>query len=622
MSDLKPMARKSPALRVIFAFFVAFVLLEITEGITHQIILSIIVFINAWWIFALILLMPRNDNIAGQGHFKNHLIITAITEKIYHNGDTGRGWLTERIETYPRIVDLKKYLEQKGANRIIAIMGASRSGKSQLVYWIIQHIEGKKIIFQLKPTDDYVRLGYPVLYVRNAVPNCFKSAKSFTRAFITTFSISAGMHGITASTMETEVRKLAEGVNSWLEFKKKLERRIDEEKDSITKSALIFINNSIPLIYSDKMLDYDLPDECVIDFEGSDSKEIDVQFYTFYTEYLLNQMSNEIWNKRQNTIFVIDEAHLLVKSGKSVIPELSALIGAKGGMILASQRIADLQGQALDNCKTQFAFGMSGKENLDEISRKGDLMQTTLAEMLNTYEFVDIGQLRPDQRIYVFKLNSPSPTFYPIKEITIGEEASKEEHKTSFPISYETDIKEIIENPKNMQEIAKAFVEKYGKDINFWKMNLKSYLKKLVLNNEINGIKTDYVKFIDGRAYEILNSIIYYAKDSYTYHDWLEQKTVEVLEKKGFTANIQEHGVSVADIICEEQKLAFEIEVGTKFGSKMKETRDRFDEYINNGYQLFVVVPNRDVKARYGEYHPITLLELWKEGIKVEREKI
>lgn len=144
MSDLKPMARKSPALRVIFAFFVAFVLLEITEGITHQIILSIIVFINAWWIFALILLMPRNDNIAGQGHFKNQLIITAITEKIYHNGDTGRGWLTERIETYPRIVDLKKYLEQKGANRIIAIMGASRSGKSQLVYWIIQHIEGKK----------------------------------------------------------------------------------------------------------------------------------------------------------------------------------------------------------------------------------------------------------------------------------------------------------------------------------------------------------------------------------------------------------------------------------------------------------------------------------------------
>ena len=47
MSDLKPMARKSPALRVIFAVFVAFVLLEITEGITHQIILSIIVFINA-----------------------------------------------------------------------------------------------------------------------------------------------------------------------------------------------------------------------------------------------------------------------------------------------------------------------------------------------------------------------------------------------------------------------------------------------------------------------------------------------------------------------------------------------------------------------------------------------
>ncbi|EQB72208.1 MAG: hypothetical protein AMDU1_APLC00012G0013, partial [Thermoplasmatales archaeon A-plasma] len=145
--------------------------------------------------------------------------------------------------------------------------------------------------------------------------------EAVARAFLTAFPISTSMQGITASTVRGQVKQIAEKSKNWQEFKKILEDMLKSESESITKGALKFIQNNLPIIYRENVLNYELPDTCVVDFEGSENTEVDMQFFKFYAEFLLNQLSKEVWNKRQNTLFVIDEAHLLTKSGFSIIPE-------------------------------------------------------------------------------------------------------------------------------------------------------------------------------------------------------------------------------------------------------------------------------------------------------------
>jgi hypothetical protein len=76
---------------------------------------------------------------------------------------------------------------------------------------------------------------------------------------------------------------------------------LKSESESITRGALKFIQNNLPIIYRENVLNYELPDSCVVDFEGSENTEVDMQFFIFYSEFLLNQLSKEVWNKRPNT---------------------------------------------------------------------------------------------------------------------------------------------------------------------------------------------------------------------------------------------------------------------------------------------------------------------------------
>jgi hypothetical protein len=573
-------------------------------------IIAILVFIYG----SLALVKTNTKKVSERVH--NEIIITSYAKQVWQDTDNGKGWRNTRIETYPRIVNIDDYLAEKGQNKIIAVMGASRSGKSQLVYWLIQQLPGKKIIFQLKASDKYTQLGYPTLHIHKAVPNCFKSSKSFVRAFLTAFSISASLHGITSATLENSVRDITRKSHNWKEFRNELEEQIDDaikNKDGIRRSALNFIDGSIRNVETENMLDYDLPSECVVDFEGSQDNEMDTIYYIFYTEYLLGQLSQEVWNVRENVLIVIDEAHLLTKSGKSIIPEMTALIGAKGGMILSSQRIADLKGQALDNCKTQFAFKTTGKENLDEIRAISEIMEITNAQYLETYEFTDIAQMRPDAQIWIFKLMNPEIKMYPVKEITMKQaDQQQPEPKTSELIDISKEIVGFLSRPANQQDLAKLFTEKYGREIGYWKLKMKSAIKKMIMLNEIDSTITDYVKFVADKPYEITGSIVLHRKGNYDYHDWLRGVVADVLAKEGYVPEIQPHGMPFADIILKKEKLAFEIETGSKQGYKMKETVERFKALRKEGYQVWVIVPNQEVKKKYGEYHTYTAMELWK----------
>ena len=573
-----------------------------------------------WWVFVISLAVLWRVQFVNPRKIQNEILTIASVKLTWHEDNTGRGWQKDREEIYEQKMNVEQYLKTKGNNRIIAVMGASRSGKSQLVYKLIQSLpEQKKIIFQFKATDEYTKLGYPVLYVHKAVPNVFISPEAVARAFITAFPISTSMQGITASTVRGQVKQLAEKSKNWKDFKGILDELYQHETDSITKGALKFIQNNLPIIYRENVLNYQLPDECVIDFEGSENTEVDMQFFVFYSEFLLNQLSKEVWNKRQNTMFVIDEAHLLTKSGFSCISEMSALIGAKGSMILASQRIADLQGQALDNCKTQFTCKQTGKDNLDEVKAISDLYHEVVGQMLSTYEFCDIGQDRPDRYIMIFELRNPRTRFFPIKEILIQDNQSEGNTiEKEDRIDYAENIKELLSQAGNIQDISKRLAERYGGKGEDYRLKIKDVPKKLVKLYEINMEQVDYVKFHEQQAYVVNNSNIYFRKNEIPsgLHTLIVNFTADVISHKGITDfKIQPSGIGTADI--ETDKVAYEIETGLK--NDINDIEKRQELYRKQGKETIIIVPNEASKKKYVEKYPalrvLTLVELWREKL-------
>ena len=600
---------------IVFAFLIALFLFFLSF-VPLGLALSGILLIPEWVFFVMILYFfnsPRGNS------YDNQIVEISFAKLVWHEDNSGHGWQKERVLTYWKVKDIEDYLKNKGQNRIIAVMGSSRSGKSQLVYKLIQSLkEEKKIIFQFKATDNYTKLGYLTLYIHKAVPNVFVSPEAVARAFITAFPISTSMQGITASTVRGQVKQIAEKSKNWKDFKQILDEHYQHETDSITKGALKFIQNNVPIIYREHVLDYELPEACVIDFEGSENTEVDMQFFVFYSEFLLNQLSKQVWNTRQNTLFVIDEAHLLTKSGFSIIPEMSALIGAKGSMILASQRIADLQGQALDNCKTQFTFKQTGKENLDEVRAVSDLFHEVVGQMLSVYEFCDIGQDRPDQAIRIFRLINPNPVYFSVEELEIQAEQtrSKEKQKTD-KLDYEQEIIHALEHAKNVQDIAK-FLSKTIKnsdekdDISYFKLKVKDILNRMVINHEVIAERTDNVKFNNDKVY-VVSEVVYCRKSGNPsdYHEYLVNSCADILNRKGILPSIQPSGIGTADI--ETEKVVYEIETGLK--NDITDIQHRIELYQKQGKETIIIVPNQDVKMKYRDKYPdikiFTIPELW-----------
>ena len=616
-----PKAEPNKALRVFWAFLLAILVFIILHFWNTT---GAVIFATLTFVYGSIALLRTNTKKVAEG-IKNEIAIVGVSRNVWKDSDAGRGWRNERVNPnpYPRIVDIEKYIAEKGENRFISCTGSSRSGKSILVYWLIQHMSGKKIIFQLKSTDQYVHLGYPTLYIKKYVPNVFASKVSFVRSFLTAFSISAQLHGITTATLENEIRNIVNQSETWKQFRTILVKgqEVAEKKhDGITRSALNFIEGSIRLIESDKVVDFELPQEVVYNFEGDEKNPMDLTYFTFYGEFLLNQINSEVWFQREGSLIVIDEAHLLIESGKSIIPTMTATIGAKGGMILASQRIADLEGKSLDNMKTQFTFKTTGKKNLDEIKAVSDLMETTVSQFLETYEMADVGQLRPDKQVWIFKLLNPEITTYPVKEIMpktsesgkTKENNQNQESEGRVEIDIPQKIISLLSEPANQNQLAKRFVKDYGQTVDIWKMRLKGILRSMSNNDEIQSIRTDYVVFVDGQAYPIEDSPVFHLKGDFSYHEWLVKIVADILASMGMKPVIQAHGTSNPDIIVDDRKMAWEVEVGTKQGYKMTETVNRFEELRKQGYTLYIIVPNPEIKKRYGEYHTYTALEFWK----------
>ena len=571
-----------------------------------------------FWIWVIITIILVKYSAGKSVKQPNVLAIIGLVKEIQHSkSDETPGREIIREEVYPRVIDFRAYLQEKGHNKNIAIIGMAGSGKTELTYFIISQMkEYHKIIFQYKNSDRYRELGYPVLFVKHFSPDVFRDKEAFTQAWITAFSVEN--RGITASQTIPLIRGIVNKCSNWKEFKAGVEKQLEQEKNGITSSALSDILLKMDSVYSENQYDIEIPENIVVDFEG-----LNRDAFVFYAEYLLRELYEQVKSgTRTDTMIFVDEAHVFTRSGNTIIPELSAIIRSRGAFLFATQRASTIAGDIKGNAGTQFCFKQTEKKDLDEISALSQAYHW-IVQRLKPYEFVDLAQQDSHEGILVFKLFNPKPDFRPVIEWKPQDAGKKESSKDSESkgskeeINIPTEIITLLAKPANQQDLAKRFVEAHGREVGYWKLKLKSVIAKMIMLDEINSTLTDYVKFVADKPYEIEGSVILHRKSKdYDYHDWLVQIVADILLRKGYGPVIQPHGLPLADILVEEPKIAVEIETGSKYGKQMTETKERIEKYEKEGYAVYVIVPNSDVKEKYRDFKNVyTALEFWKEDM-------
>ena len=631
----EPVIRKGWAGVVVFSMLSGFFVFLVSAGILNY---HYSVFAWDFWILtgvvafgvSVAVLRPKKQVISNA--VQNRLAVIGIVkerEKMVDGKLMGREIV--RLPVYPRYVDLEDdVLSLKGHNRNIAISGMARSGKTYLMYWLLSQLStfqlenGKiiplnRIVFQAKDSDRFGELGIETLFLKKFVPNVFQDPNAFIMSWKLAFSLNN--MGITALRIEPKlleiVKKLKENP-SWEEFNKELERMLSAERSNITQEALATIQNVFRAVaYEDntetyrEMANIELPKSIVLNFAGLNNFA-----FVFFAEYLLRQLDTEIENReREGTSIMVDEAHLFNSIG-SILPRISAVIASRGSLIVATQELHTIEGQLKGNCATQFCYKQTEPKDLNVASALSEPYHW-MVQRLYPYEFIDLAQHDSHNGIYIYRLINPKPNFTEIKEWKPkGAEENEEDHesKGSPDIEITKEIIRLLSMPANQQDLAKRFVKEYGKDVNYWKMTLKTYVKKMYLQGEISATETSYVKFVQDKPYSIVKSLIYHRVGDYSYHDWLVNITADILFHKKYTPLVQAHGLSLPDIIVDNPKIAVEIETGTKQGYKVSETQDRIDGLVKEGYKVYVIVPNDEVRGKYkGFPNVMTALELFKE---------
>ena len=526
----------------------------------------------------------------------------------------GKLWReNQRFRTYVRKVDIVDYIQGK-RNTNIALIGGAGSGKTTLTYFLIQEFKGKKkLIIQYKNTDRYSELNVPTLRISEAIPDVFADIKTFVEVFLVSFHIAEGKTGIQAGQIPSLVEELAKQSRSWKEFKDNIIDKMNIEKDGNTKASLQSILNNVNSVYSEKMINFPIPEEAVLDFEGLTETQ-----FVFYGEYVLRQLFQEILTKKRlNTMFFIDEASLFLKTKDgfrkdTIIPHMSRLIRSTGAMLLATQELDDLGDVVQGNTATIFSSKQLGERSLNRIKAINLLLHWIITRLMS-HEFVDIATDNLDD-IYIYTLKNPTPVFYPVKEIRIkGNRVVETGNSKIEKINYEDRIIHSLKGALNIQEIAKTLSQGKGKEETARvKLQIKSVLKKMITNSEIIAERTANVKFRNGQAY-VVEEVVYCRKGSYpsAYHSYLVDACAEILKQKGIIYEVKKDGISSADI--ETNNAVYEIETGLK--NSIDDLNTRINAYQKEGKETLIIVPNDLTKPKYEDRYPkvkvLTLVDLW-----------
>jgi hypothetical protein len=594
---------------LVFVFLYSFVLIGI------DLIISIIaIFLT----FVVLEITNGKDDVQKDNLF---CIIGEAKEEDKANAQ-GKLWReNQRFRTYVRKVNIVDYIRTK-KNTNIALIGGAGSGKTTLTYFLIQEFaDRKKLIIQYKNTDRYSELNIPTLRISQAIPNVFCDIKTFVEVFLVAFHIAEGKTGIQAGQIPSLVEDIAKKSHSWIEFKNNVTEKMNTEKDGNTKASLQSILNNVNSVYAEHMIDYPIPYEAVLDFEGLSETQ-----FVFYGEYVLRELFKEILvKKRLDSMFFIDEASLFLKTKDgfrkdTIIPSMARLIRSTGSMLLSTQELDDLGDVVQGNTATIFTSKQLGERSLNRIKAINLLLHWIITRLMS-HEFVDIATDNLDD-IYIFTLRNPNPVFYPVKEIgiTLNKGVQTDNNKID-KVNYEDKIINSLNEALNIQEIAKKLSQGKDKgDIAKIKLQIKNVLKKMITNSEIIAERTFNVKFKNGQTY-VVEEVVYCRKGSYPsdYHSYLINSCTEILKQKGIIYEVKQDGIGTADI--ETEQVAYEIETGLK--NSIGDLEKRINQYKKQGKESLIIVPNDLIKPKYEGRYPqikvLTLVDLW---ARMQEEKL
>lgn len=607
MSDLKikePVTVKGTIYLIIFAFMSASVVYIATYG-AGQIGYAIRIG-GSGIIFIIVLAILINkthhptykdDSLAILGKNKEVVEQDATTNLKYRK--------FHHFDTEPRYFNLHQILEGK-PNKNISIIGMSGSGKTVLAYKVIGEMqEYNKIIFQYKPprdpnavqkeeekSDKYNELGYPTLKLRENSPDVFRDKEAFAMAWITAFSVVN--RGITAGQILPLVRNAANASRNWKEFKEEIEKQERKERGTITREALRDIRLKLDSIYLENTFSEPLPKDIVIDCTG-----LTKEAFIFYTEAILRSTYKELLNKqRRGTMIIVDEAHLFANTSNTIIPELSALIRNSGSFMFITQRTSAIAGDIKGNAGTQFCFKQTEEDDLRVINAVSPLLGFAINE-LKIHEFLDLAQNGVNDAVLQLKLCNPKPQFYP-------EKVWKPEILNEEKIDYTTEAIKALDKARNIQSIARIIADKHGLNKEIVKRDILSVLNRQVSAGTINLMPVENAKLLRDRI-QAVNEKIYFTPDTEQLHDYLVKCTGDILTWKNKNFTIEPSGKATPDITGDD----FVIEIETGLKRRQDDLTERIEKAKKEGKMIFIIVPNKSLKAQYKNSMTISEFSTW-----------
>ncbi len=481
-----------------------------------------------------------------------------------------------------RQVDLLNYINYK-ANRNVFICGTSGQGKSRLARYLLDATENQKIIFNFKPNDEYLKLGYPIADMATALPNPFKDKEAFLNAYLITFPVQS--LGITAEQIPALLREMAQASANWQEFQANLQNRLTNAKDNAQKGALIFIGNTVKSLAFGNSCYVEIGGESLVfDFSG-----LNADAKTFYAELMLRQLWHEITNeKRKGMVICIDEAHRLLRhfeKYESIYNEMAREIRAYGQLWTSTQNLSDMHESILDQFDTQFVFNTNGRQNLQALESTDRMLGWAVASM-PLHVFTDarypwIHAAVPEFCLY-YKPEDREKVYYKGIKPEGGGGAGGGGNR----IDYVGEIMGMLaKRAAYATEMGKLVARKHGISKDKAKLGVKEATKRLLEAGKIGSARM----LKDGREV-----VFYYQKspNASGLHRLMQHYAMELLRKKGIKAIAMEASASLPDIDAEG--FAIEIETGLKHSIGDLKTR-----LIKAAKRTIILVPNDDVAMRY-----------------------
>ena len=570
-----------PFLQVLVTLITPTILAGIAYGLFAGLFHSVKYADYVKWLYAVYAAAVILNYIRYKVAWHHGMVRTSATAGV--NGQYFRGEIAERR------VDVMNYLDHK-ANRNVFICGTSGQGKSFLTRYLLDKINHQKIIFNFKPNDEYLKMGYPIVDMSKSLPNPFVNTEAFLNAFLITFPI-ANL-GITAEQVPIFIRELGKASRTWQEFEDNLRKKMARTKDRIQLSGLMFIENVMKGIISDQHATIEIGDtNLVFDFSklNQDSK-------TFYAEVILRQIWHEliIEQKRQGILICVDEAHRLLhkfEKYESVYNEMSREIRAYGMLWTSTQNLTDMEEDIRNQFATQFVFNTNKPEDTQALSGTDQMLAWSVTS-LELHYFTDaryqwVHEVIPEFYLYYKPKDKPRVFYEGVK--TEGKEGVAPEREKNQPIDFTQEVRDILaEQPAYQTQMGKIIAEKHSVDKDKAKLGVKGAVARMVQNDEIGSMK------ITENGADV---VIYYNKDANMsgLHEFMQKAITNILDvnkiKVGKQGKVGSR--SVPDI--ETADFAIEIETG------LKHDRQDLESRILRGRKkaIIIVVPNDDTMDKY-----------------------